>query len=146
MVFSAKWFWKYIIYYAPNDKDQSLALIWKCWHNGECLFKQFHKWLIIGVILLGLKFERLDIIYLNIRHVEKDSKKTQKFNNNDPSSYVIKINYYTKKSQDIEKKLHIFFYFIIVAWQVNNDNNSKIYCVFFKVEFLFQLSCRRKLP
>jgi hypothetical protein len=42
-----------------------------------------------------------------------------------------------KKAQEIEKNLHIFFYFIVVAWQVDNGDNSKIYCVLFKVELCF---------
>jgi hypothetical protein len=47
--------------------------------------------------------------------LEKRGKRFQKNSNNDPSSYAIKTNYYTKNPKILKENLHIYFYFIVVA-------------------------------
>jgi hypothetical protein len=47
--------------------------------------------------------------------LKKRGKILKNNNNNDPSFYAIKTNYYTKNPKILKENLHIFFYFIVVA-------------------------------
>jgi hypothetical protein len=73
--------------------------------------------------------------------LKKKGKRLKTNSNND--LMLIKQIIIWKKPKRLKRNLHIYFYFIVVVLQVNNGNNSKIYCVFFQVELCFNRSARK---